>query len=83
MFILNKSQKVKFIFFAIKVANRLVVGQLARGKHKQNMDNKGLVAEIQKKSAIWEPKDAHYFCALCMVFVYSTVFKQTFYLRSP
>ena len=48
MFIVNKCQEAKFEF----LADRLVGSQLARAKHRQNMDNEGLKAEIKEKPAI-------------------------------
>ena len=43
------------------------------------MDNRRLIAEILKKVAIWSPKVAlHYFCILCIIFIYSLLFKYSF-----
>ena len=40
------------------------------------MDNEELTAEIQKKPAIWDPKDAlHFSVSYTLFFVYSTLFK--------
>ena len=75
MFIVNKSQEAKFELLAIKFTDRLVGRQLARGRHKQQMENEGLIAEIKKKPVIWDPKDAlHYFCILYIIFVYCVLF---------
>ena len=69
MFIVNKSQEMKVEFLAITSTDRLVGSPLAQGKNKQNMDNEGLIAEIQKEQAIWDPKDAlYYFCILYIIF---------------
>ena len=80
MFIVNKSQDAKFQFLAIKFTDRLVGSQLAKGSINKKMNNEGLIADIQKKAAIWDPKDAlHYFCILHIIFANYTVLNYSFF----
>ena len=75
MFIVKKSQEAKFEF----MADELEANSREEDINK-NMDNESLIAEIQKKPASLDPKDAlHYFCILYIIFVYSTLFKYSFF----
>ena len=79
MFIVNKIEEARFELLAIRLTDRLVGNQLARGKQK-SMDDEGLRAEISKKPAVWDLEDAlHYFCILYTIFVYSTLFRYSFF----
>ena len=70
---------MKFELLAITFIDGLVGSQIARGIHKQKHGKQGLIAEMQKKPAIWDPKNAlHYFCILYIIFVYSPLFKSSF-----